>query len=197
MLVLLTGAFGNVGESTLLALFEQNHQIRCFDLPTKPNEKTAQKLQQYGNFETVWGDVRDVDTIKNIVEGVECIIHLAAILPPKSETDADFTHAVNVGGTMRLIEAAEALPVKPKFIYASSVSVFGPTMHLPPPRKADDPLHPTDTYTTPKAQCETALRASTLPWTILRLVAVPPLRISGERDPILFESPLDQRIEFV
>lgn len=197
MFVLLTGAFGNIGESTLLALFEQKHQIRCFDLYTKQNEKTAKRLHKHGDFETVWGDVRDVDTTRSLVEDVECIIHLAAILPPQSERDADFTTAVNVGGTVRLIEAAEVLPVKPKFIFAGSISVFGPTMHLPPPRTADDPLHPTDTYTTTKVKCETALRASTLPWTILRLVAVPGLRISGEADPMLFEIPLDQRIEFV
>jgi len=197
MLVLLTGAFGNIGESTLLALFEQNHQIRCFDLHTKQNEKTAKRLHKYGDFETVWGDVRDVDAIRNIVEDVECIIHLAAILPPNSEIDADFTNAVNVGGTLGLIEATEALSVKPKFIFASSISVFGPTMHLPPPRKANDPLNPTDTYTNTKVKCETPLRTSALPWTVLRLVAVPPLRISGEVDPMLFEIPLDQRIEFV
>ncbi len=197
MRVLVTGAFGNIGESTLRALFEQNHEIRCFDLHTKQNEKTAKSLHMYGDFETVWGDVRDVTTIRNIVENVECIIHLAAIIPPASERDTDFTNAVNVGGTLALIEAAEALPIKPKFIFASSISVFGPTMHLPPPRKADDPLNPTDTYTTTKVKCETALRASTLPWTILRLVAVPPIRISGEMDPMLFEMPLDQRIEFV
>ncbi len=197
MLVLLTGAFGNIGESTLLALFELNHQIRCFDLHTKQNEKLAKHLQKYGDFEIVWGDIRDTDTTKKIVEDVKCIIHLAAIIPPKSEDDPEFTHSVNVGGTLRLIEAAEALPVKPKFVFASSISVFGPTMHLPPPRTAEDPLNPTDVYTTTKVESETALRASTLPWTILRLAAVPSLRISGEVDPMLFEMPLKQRIEFV
>ena len=197
MFVLLTGAFGNIGESTLLALIEQNHQIRCFDLRTPQNVDTAKRLQQQGDLETVWGDVRIVDTAKTIVEDVDCIIHLAAILPPASERDPAFTHSVNVAGTLRLIEAAEALPDKPKFIYASSVSVYGPTMHLPPPRKADEPLHPTDTYTTTKVKCECALQISTLTWTILRLVAVPGLRISGDVDPMLFEIPLDQRIEFV
>ena len=116
MFVLLTGAFGNIGESTLLALFELNHQIRCFDLHTKQNEKVARHLQKYGEFETVWGDVRDADTTKKIVEDIECIIHLAAIIPPKSEVDPEFTRSVNVDGTLKLIEAAETLPVKPKFI---------------------------------------------------------------------------------
>jgi nucleoside-diphosphate-sugar epimerase len=197
MLVLLTGAFGNVGESTLLALFEQNHQIRCFDLHTKQNEKLAKHLRRYGEFETVWGDVRDADTTKKIVEDVDCIIHLAALIPPPSEVDPEFTHSVNVGGTLRLIEAAEAAPVKPKFIFASSISIFGPTMHLPPPRKATDPPNPTDVYTTTKVECENAIRESALPWTILRLAAVPPLRISGEIDKMLFEIPLEQRVEFV
>ena len=197
MFVLVTGAFGNVGESTLLALLEQNHQVRCFDLHTTQNEQTAQRLSKHGTFETVWGDIRDSDITRNIVEDIECIIHLAAIIPPQSELNPELATSVNVDGTKGLIAAAKALPVKPKFIFASSISVFGPTMHLPPPRTADDPLNPTDTYTTTKVQCETALQASTLPWTILRLVAVPPLRIGGDMDPMLFEMPLDQRIEFV
>ncbi|MHA2427878.1 MAG: NAD-dependent epimerase/dehydratase family protein [Candidatus Hermodarchaeia archaeon] len=70
-------------------------------------------------------------------------------------------------------------------------------MHLPPPRTAEDPVNPTDVYTTTKVECESALRASTLPWTILRLAAVPPLRIGGEMGSFLFEMPLEQRIEFV
>ncbi|MHA2427058.1 MAG: NAD-dependent epimerase/dehydratase family protein, partial [Candidatus Hermodarchaeia archaeon] len=197
MFVLLTGAFGNIGESTLLALLERKHRVRCFDLPTKHNEKNAKHLQKYGEFETVWGDVRDVAITRNIVEDVECIIHLAALIPPPSEVDPQFTHSVNVGGTLRLIEAAETMPTKPKFIFASSISIFGPTMHLPPPRKATDPPNPTDIYTTTKVECETAIRESALPWTILRLAAVPPLRISGEIDKMLFEIPLQQRVEFV
>lgn len=39
MRILLTGAFGNIGESTLLALFKMNYNIICFDLKTEANEK--------------------------------------------------------------------------------------------------------------------------------------------------------------
>lgn len=197
MFVLLTGAFGNIGESTLTALLAKNHKVRCFDLHTKQNEKVAKKLYRQGEFETVWGDIRNSDTVRNIVEDVECIIHLAAIIPPQSEINPAFTKAVNIGGTLSLIETAEAQPVNPKFILASSISIFGPTMHLPPPRTAEDPVNPTDVYTTTKVECETALRSSTLLWTILRLTAVPALRIGGETESMLFDMPLDQRIEFV
>ena len=57
MKVLLTGAFGNIGESTLLALLEKNYDIRCFDLQTERNEKVAKRLGKKGNFEIIWGDV--------------------------------------------------------------------------------------------------------------------------------------------
>lgn len=197
MLVLVTGAFGNIGESTLLALFKQKHQIKCFDLHTKTNEKQFKDLRRKGEFEIIWGDIRNDATVRTLVEDVECIIHLAAIIPPQSEVNTELTKEVNIGGTLRLIEAAEAQPVKPKFILASSISVFGPTMHLPPPRRADDPVNPSDVYTMTKVECEKTLQASALPWTILRLAAAPSLRISGEMDPILFEIPLDQRVEFV
>jgi UDP-glucose 4-epimerase len=197
MFVLLTGAFGNIGESTLRALLAQNCRVRCFDLQTKRTEEMATQLKRYGEFETLWGDIRDSSVLKNAVKDIECIIHLAALIPPPSEVNPAFTKEINIGGTINLIKAAEAQPMKPKFILASSISIFGPTMHLPPPRKATDPLNPTDTYTTTKVECEKALRASTLPWTILRFTAVPPLRIEGEVDKMLFEIPLDQRVEFV
>ncbi|MHA2427877.1 MAG: NAD-dependent epimerase/dehydratase family protein [Candidatus Hermodarchaeia archaeon] len=71
MFVLLTGAFGNIGESTLIPLLAQNHRVRCFDLHTKQNQKLTKKLHRQGEFETVWGDVRNSDTVRNIVEDVE------------------------------------------------------------------------------------------------------------------------------
>ena len=44
MKVLLTGAFGNVGTSALEELLERGHQVRCFDLKTKVNEKTVELI---------------------------------------------------------------------------------------------------------------------------------------------------------
>jgi len=104
---------------------------------------------------------------------------------------------VNIEGTKNIIKAAVNMDVKPKLIFASSVSTFGPTMHLQPPRTADDPLNPTDTYTGTKVECEKIIRGSSLPWTILRFAAAPPVELGSDIDSIIFEIPLDQRIEFV
>jgi len=197
MEVLLTGAFGNIGESTLLALLEKNYDIRCFDLSNERNGKIAKKLGEKGKFETIWGDILDLPLIKSIVKDVDCIIHLAGIIPPLSESKPELAKSVNLGGTKNIIKAAENQEVKPKLIFASSVSTYGPTMHLQPPRTADDPLNPTDTYTGTKVECERIIRESSLPWTILRFAAAPPAELGSDIDSIIFEIPLDQRIEFV
>jgi UDP-glucose 4-epimerase len=196
MFVLLTGAFGNIGESTLIALLERNHHVRCFDLQTKRNEKKQRRLQRIGDFETIWGDILDSKIVTDAIEDIECIIHLAAIIPPMSDQNPDLAFRVNVDGTRNIINAAEGSPKKPKLIIASSVSIFGPTMHLQPPRRASDPVNPTDTYTQTKMKCEAMIRESTIPWTILRLTAVPPLDVNSDIS-VMFEMPLDQRIEFV
>ncbi|MFX0056327.1 MAG: NAD-dependent epimerase/dehydratase family protein [Candidatus Hermodarchaeota archaeon] len=196
MFVLLTGAFGNIGESALIALLERNHHVRCFDLQTRNTEKKQKQLQYIGEFDTVWGDILDSEIMSDAIKDIECIIHLAAIIPPMSDHNPDLAFRVNVDGTRNIINASEASPKKPKLIIASSVSIFGPTMHLQPPRRASDPINPTDTYTQTKMKCETMIRESTIPWTILRLAAVPPLEVNSDIS-VMFEIPLDQRIEFV
>ncbi|NHJ12433.1 MAG: NAD(P)-dependent oxidoreductase [Candidatus Thorarchaeota archaeon] len=197
MHVLLTGAFGNIGESTLVSLLEKEYLVRCFDIETERNQKKQKSLSKMGRFETAWGEIRILDQVQEAVKDVDCIIHLAGIIPPLSEVKPDLARSVNIQGTRNIVQTAEE--GKPKLIFASSVSLYGPTMHLDPPRKASDPVSPTDTYTHTKAKCEEIIRSSKLPWTILRFAAAPPIEnIGSESDmSMLFEIPLNQRIEFV
>ena len=95
MKALLTGAFGNIGESTLLALFEKNYDIRCFDLKIGRNEEIQKKLTKKGQFETIWGDILNQTIVETTVEDIDCIIHLAGIIPPLSETKPDLAKSVN------------------------------------------------------------------------------------------------------
>jgi len=60
MNVLLTGAFGNVGTSTLAQLLNQGHRVRCLDLKTKTNEKAARRIVD--RAEVMWGDLRNPAT---------------------------------------------------------------------------------------------------------------------------------------
>ncbi|MHA2379192.1 MAG: NAD-dependent epimerase/dehydratase family protein [Candidatus Thorarchaeota archaeon] len=200
MRVLLTGAFGNIGESAMLFLLETDHETRCLDVRTPRSEKVKKRLLRISGFETAWGDIRDADLVQSAMTGVDCVVHLAAIIPPASDNDPELTRAVNVGGTVNILGAAENLGTMPKIIYASSIATYGHCPGRGPPRTADDPQEATDLYTETKIECEQMIRRRHLPWTILRFGVVPPLSLKwfeAAKDPFIFSIPLEQRIEFV
>ena len=106
------------------------------------------------SFKTYWGDITDLEDVKRVVEDQDCIIHLAGIIPPLSERNPALAYNVNVRGTMNLIKAAKKQKKLPKFIFASSITVYGPKMNCEPPRCVDEPLNPTDNYTRHKVEIE-------------------------------------------
>jgi len=199
MRVLLTGAFGNLGQSALHELLAQGNQVRCFDLGSPGNQKVARTSPT--GIEVMWGDLRRREDVARAVSGQEAVVHLAFILPSLSVTGLaceerpDLAREVNVGGTRNLIRAMEAQSRPPRLAFASSMAVFGLTQDQPPPRTAADPTQPADHYAQHKVACEEMIRASRLQWTILRLAAALPMRLLV--DPAMFDVPLDNRIEFV
>lgn len=205
MRVLVTGAFGNVGCFAVKELALRGHQVRCLDLPTRANQKTARRLGRWarrfgGRLEPAWADLRRPHEVASAVTGVDAIIHLAGVIPPFSEAKPEWAREINVGGMRNLLEAARGLGAPPRVVFASSVSVFGRAQDQPPPRVASDPVEPTDHYSSHKLECEKMLRASGLPWAILRFGAIPALALKVFDTLTLrtmFEVPLDTRIELI
>lgn len=197
--ILLTGAFGNVGQHTVERLCESNqdYKIRCFDLKNRNNEKVQKCLSAKYDFETVWGDIRDETKINQIIKNIDCIIHLAAIIPPLADELPKLAYSVNVEGSRNLIKAAESQNQPIKFIFASSVAVFGSRMNLPPPRTIHEIPSPLkhDNYAKHKVIIEEELKTSDLNWTILRFGVVTPFEINWNIPALLYEVPLNQRVE--
>jgi len=173
-------------------MIDQGHQVTCFDIKTKANAKTAKRYQGRANL--VWGDLRRPDDITSAIKNQDIIVHLAFIIPPASEKNPDWAKEINAGGTRNLVNALKSLPNPPKLIFSSSISVYGPTADKEPPRRCNDPVCATDNYTHHKIECEKMVQESGIKWSILRFGAVPLL---GQIDPIMFEVPLNNRIEFV
>jgi UDP-glucose 4-epimerase len=199
MNVLLTGAFGNVGTSTLTALLDQGHTVRCFDVKTRANVRASRRFKQ--RAEVMWGDLRRPADLEAAVRDQEAVIHLAFIIPKlsvtgfESEDHPDWAYDVNVGGTRNLIEATKALPKPPRILFSSSYHIYGRTQHQDPPRTVSDPLQPIEHYTYHKIECEEMIRDSGLEWSIFRLAATLPLGM--KLDPGMFDIPLANRMEYV
>lgn len=197
--VLVTGAFGNVGQNAVRELAARGHRVRCFDLQTGNTVRLARQLPP--GVEVMFGDVRRAEDAARAVGGQEVVVHLAAIIPPRSDAAPELARQVNVDGTRNVLEGMRAAGSAGRLVFTSSVGVFAREQPRPPPRTADDPVAPTDVYSQHKIECEALVRASGLRYSILRLAAVVPPALPRfdmrEQFRIAFEIPLHQRIETV
>jgi nucleoside-diphosphate-sugar epimerase len=191
LVVLVTGAAGNVGQQVCQDLIDRGHFVRALDVP----RADFGRLEHAQDIEVAKGDLRDITFVQQAVEGCEWVVHLAAILPPASEADRERTLSVNVGGTKNLIDALQAAGECAPLVFASSVATYGDTSNETHPVSVEHPLRPFDVYGQSKALGEDLLRNRGLPCTILRIggVAVPALLEPPEPWPFT----ATQRLEFI
>lgn len=205
MLVLLTGAFGNLGMATAEALIRAGHDVRALDLDTKLARSRAAELKKQAtragkNLDVRYGDIRDASFVRHAVLECGAVIHHAAILPPKTEQSPELAQAINVGGTECVLRAIEDMRTPARLVFPSSVSVHGPRLHERPPVSAATPTQGTDEYTRGKIACEELIRASRVPWVITRVGVSPdPGASSVTLDTLrmLFRQSPKNRIEYV
>jgi nucleoside-diphosphate-sugar epimerase len=195
MKVLLTGALGNIGLSALEALLGEGHDVVAFDLESRRAHKLACGFDGRAHF--VWGDITRPDSFRHTLEGVDAVIHLAAIIPPNTDRAPDLARRVNLDATRGLIAQMEASPTAKRLIFASSVGIFGDIQDREPPLRIDTPVSPTDEYGRHKVACEQAIRQSRLRWSILRLAAVTPIHLQAQDPSIMFEFSPEARFEFL
>jgi len=194
MNILVTGAFGSLGIYVIKALEANKHKIRCFDIATKRNLKIAKKYND--KFEVIWGDIRNLEDIQRIVKDQDIIIHLAFFLPPINDKNRSLAEAVNIRGTKNLISEAEKQTNPPKFIFASSVAIYGDTSNKLQPISVDEELNPTDEYSAHKVECMNLLKLSKLQYSIFILgviIAVQKLTFDSK----MFDMPPETNIEVI
>jgi 3beta-hydroxy-delta5-steroid dehydrogenase/steroid delta-isomerase len=118
--VLVTGGSGFVGANLVTELLDRGHQVRSFDRAPSP-------LADHPRLEVVEGDICDAETVAKAVDGIDTIIHTAAIIDlmggaSVTEEYRQRSFAVNVDGTKNLVHSAQAAGVK-RFVYTASNSV--------------------------------------------------------------------------
>ena len=195
MNVLLTGAFGNVGRSTLNALIGKGHTVRVFDVDTPQNRRFAKEFGNHPQVDIMWGDLRDPDDVMNAFDTIDVVLHLAAIIPPLADKNPELAQAVNVGGTKNVLKAMKAQIHPPRLIYTSSISVYGDRISNPLIKLTDPPApNDDDEYAKSKLAAEHLIQSSTISWAIFRLTYI----VSPEKlqmDPLMFHMPLETSLE--
>jgi nucleoside-diphosphate-sugar epimerase len=156
MKVTVTGGAGYVGALVVDELLEKGHEVRVLDSILHGQEDVVEDLERRG-VELIRGDIRDGDARRRALDGVDAIVHLAAIVgDPACGRDPELSNDVNVGGSQGLVEDAKALGVK-RIVFASTCSNYGRMADPTVPIDESGELRPVSLYAEQKVGIEKAL----------------------------------------
>ena len=128
---LVTGAAGFIGSNLVEALLRMGYRVRAFDDFSTGKKENITSFTDNPRFEFIEGDIRDFETCQMACRDVDYVLHQAALGSiPRSIKHPVLYEEVNIGGTVKMMQAAKEAGVK-RFVYASSSSVYGDSPILP------------------------------------------------------------------
>ena len=141
--VLVTGGAGFIGSNLCEALLEKGAVVVCLDNFATGKRENLVAFKDNANFTPLEGDIRNLEDCKTAVEGVDYVLHEAALgSVPRSINDPITSNDVNISGFLNMLVAARDAGVK-RFVYAASSSTYGDSESLPKVEdKIGKPLSP-------------------------------------------------------
>ena len=128
-LYLVTGGAGFIGSNLVAELVMRGERVRVLDNFSTGHRSNLRQFE--GQIEIIEGDIRDYDLVCQAVQGVDFVLHQAALASvPGSIHDPLTSHEVNVTGTLHLLQAAREARVK-RLTLASSSAIYGNSPKLP------------------------------------------------------------------
>jgi UDP-N-acetylglucosamine 4-epimerase len=134
---LVTGVAGFIGSNLLQHLLDLGQRVVGLDNFSTGSRRNLESVRQgsgpgaWERFRFIEGDIRDLDTCRQACEGVQAVLHQAALgSVPRSIKDPIATHQSNVDGFLNMLVAARDAGVQ-RMVYASSSSVYGDDPGLP------------------------------------------------------------------
>jgi len=131
--IVVTGGAGFIGRETVRKLVSSGYEVVCFDLAEQieRHRETLEDIAKLGSLSLAQGSILDRNAVRDVMNGANMVIHLAAMLGVKKTEDQKLgCMEVNINGTDNILNAAVAHGVK-KFIFASSSEVYGEPDHNP------------------------------------------------------------------
>jgi len=143
---LVTGGAGFIGSHIAETLLKRGEAVRVLDNFATGRESNLAVLK--GGAEFIQGDLRDVETVRKAMRGIDVVFHQGALASvPRSIADPVSSLETNINGTQNVLLAARDAGVR-RVVYASSSSVYGNTPTLP--KREEMPTSPMSPYAVQK-----------------------------------------------
>ena len=129
--VLVTGGAGFIGSNLCTSLLKNGNEVTCLDNFSTGHRKNISSHSENNLFTLIEGDIRNGEDCERAVQGVDYILHQAALGSiPRSINDPITTNEVNISGFLNILTAAKNAKVK-RFVYACSSSTYGDHQTMP------------------------------------------------------------------
>lgn len=129
--ILITGGAGFIGSNLTEYFLGKDYKVTCLDNFATGHRHNIEPFFSNPNYTLIEGDIRDLATCQKAVDGVDYILHQAALgSVPRSINDPITSNEVNVSGFLNMLVAARDAGVK-RFVYAASSSTYGDSENLP------------------------------------------------------------------
>jgi UDP-N-acetylglucosamine 4-epimerase len=142
---LITGGAGFIGSNLVEYLLKYGaKKVRVLDNFSTGFHENINEFKNNAAFELIEGDIRDFETCRRSVEGMDYVGHQAALgSVPRSINDPITTNAVNISGFLNMLCSVKDEPNVKRFVYAASSSTYGDSKDLPKVEdKIGKPLSP-------------------------------------------------------
>ncbi|REG87707.1 SDR family oxidoreductase [Winogradskyella sediminis] len=130
---LITGGGGFIGSNLVEYLLKYNaKKVRVLDNFSNGHRENLTEFMNHPAFELIEGDIRDLDTCKQAMEGMDYVSHQAALgSVPRSINDPATTNEVNISGFLNMMIALKDSSTVKRMVYAASSSTYGDSKALP------------------------------------------------------------------
>jgi nucleoside-diphosphate-sugar epimerase len=145
MTIVVTGAAGFIGRALVAALQERSPGAEILAVDQSPIERTGARM--------AIGNIAYPQFARALIDrGVDTVFHLASLVSGGAEQNFELGSKVNLDATRDLLEACRLAGHRPRFVFSSSIAVYGGA--LPDPVTDETPATPRISYGVQKLVCE-------------------------------------------